>query len=112
MLTTDLSGADLNDTANAVAIQDDGKIVIAGSSDSAFLVARFDSDGSPDSGFGGGDGVVISDLGGLDEAKGIAIDPSTGAILVTGGAEPNGLGMVRYTASGAPDPPSAAATAR
>src|SRR5206468_12907419 len=43
--------------ANAVAIQKDGKIVVAGYSESmndkSFLVARFNTDGSLDTGFGG-----------------------------------------------------------
>jgi uncharacterized delta-60 repeat protein len=48
-----------NDSATALALQPDGKMVLAGqkkgSLDSDFAVARFNYDGSPDSSFGGAD---------------------------------------------------------
>lgn len=66
--------SNLNDAAgNDVAIQSDGKLVIVGSTGSCsgsgedfschseFLIERFDEDGSPDSSFGGGDGIVTTD---------------------------------------------------
>ena len=48
--------------ANDVALQPDGKIVVAGESASRFMVLRFNADGTPDRGFGER-GVVIPDLG-------------------------------------------------
>jgi len=50
------------DFAHAVAIQDDGKIVVGGESDcryaSCFTLARYTAEGALDPTFGGGDGVV------------------------------------------------------
>jgi uncharacterized delta-60 repeat protein len=48
--------------AHAVALQGDGKIVVAGEGDcelaTCFVIVRYKADGSLDSAFGGGDGVV------------------------------------------------------
>ena len=64
-----------NDYANGLAIQPDGKIVIAGSSDDnkgfeAFAVARYQSNGNPDNSFGQ-NGKIISHYGHyIDSIKG------------------------------------------
>src|SRR5689334_19029250 len=42
--------------ASAIAYQADGKIVVAGQTNSDFLVARYNADGSPDTTFGAGTG--------------------------------------------------------
>ena len=59
--------ASLADGTNAVAIQSDGKIVAAGyttgSSGDNFALARYNADGSLDTSFGGGDGLVTTDFG-------------------------------------------------
>jgi uncharacterized delta-60 repeat protein len=56
-LTADLSGSYGDERAYAVAVQPDGKIVVAGFMDAgpneAFAIARYMPDGSPDIGFGG-----------------------------------------------------------
>src|SRR3954463_1749470 len=53
-----------SDDATAVALQADGKIVVAGASDVAgtsdFALARFNTDGTPDRSFGD-DGFVLTD---------------------------------------------------
>ncbi len=49
LVTTDITG---RDQGNAVAIQADGKIVVAGTADQAFLVTRYLPDGSLDDSFG------------------------------------------------------------
>src|SRR5205823_2792643 len=74
-VTTDLGGS--NDYAYAVAVQADGKIVVAGYSANGgnqdFAVVRYNADGSLDPTFDG-DGKVTTDLGSLgDEALGVAI---------------------------------------
>ena len=54
-----------NSYASAVAIQGDGKIVVAGTDindDTYFAVARYNTDGSPDNTFNG-NGVLITDFG-------------------------------------------------
>jgi uncharacterized delta-60 repeat protein len=77
--------------ARAVTVQPDGKIVIAGSAkgmlNNEFLIARYNPDGSPDGGFGGGDGIQLVPIeAGHDRAEAVAIGAS-GRILVTGETE-------------------------
>ena len=86
-VTTDFNGQ--TDRAFAVAIQGDGKIVVAGSATPAsgistdFAVARYDSTGAPDGSFGSG-GKLTTDIGGAtDIAQNIVVQPN-GAILVSG----------------------------
>jgi uncharacterized delta-60 repeat protein len=92
-----------------VAIQADGRIVAAGKSyngsDDDFAVSRFNADGTPDSIFGGGDGMVTTDiLGSHDIANDVVLQPD-GKIVVGGIARNNSDGIdelvaVRYTADG------------
>ena len=73
------------DYFNAVVVQTDGKIVAAGYTDtgSDILLARFNSDGSPDASFGTG-GVVTTAIGSSTEiAKAMALQ-SDGKIVVVG----------------------------
>ena len=111
--------ANVNGIAYAVAIQPDGKIVVAGefsfdssngSDFSDFTVARFKSDGSLDLAFGGsGTGQVANDIGSSsNSARNIALQPN-GAIVVSGKTQSNQPGfdhtdVMRYTAAGLPDP--------
>jgi uncharacterized delta-60 repeat protein len=82
-VTTDFSGG--GDFGNGVAIQSDGKIVVAGNSNNSdFAVARYNTNGSLDTSFDG-DGKVVTDFGGsTDIANAVAIDPTTGKIVVAG----------------------------
>ncbi len=97
--------------ARAVAIQPDGKIVAAGSAkgavDGDFLIARYNADGSPDLGFGGGDGRTVLPVGdGFDEAEDVAI-AADGRIVAVGRSElakEDVAGVVVLLANGAPDP--------
>ena len=73
----------------AVALQADGKIVVAGheynyaTDDSDFFVARYNPDGSRDDTFSG-DGIVTMDFGGHDDrAKALVVQPD-GKIVVAG----------------------------
>jgi uncharacterized delta-60 repeat protein len=71
--------ANSNGANPAVALQDDGDIVVAANG----RVARYMPDGTPDSGFGT-DGAVTLALGGTNEnAEGLAID-SNGKVVVSG----------------------------
>ncbi len=84
------------DIAYSVAIQNDGKIVAAGFSDN-FALARYSTDGTLDTTFSG-DGKVITDLGGWDEAYGVAIQ-SDGKIVAAGKSSLGGnfdFALVRY----------------
>jgi len=70
------------ETADAIALQADGKIVIAGAIGRDMLVARFQPGGIPDTTFGR-DGRRIVQLGGADAGRGVAIQPD-GAIVAAG----------------------------
>jgi uncharacterized delta-60 repeat protein len=105
-----------NDIADAVALQTNGRIVIAGiygvAGGGNFLVARFNSDGSLDSSFGP-DGIVTTEVGpgggGNDEANSVNLQ-TDGKIVVAGtadnGASDSNFGLVRYLG----DPPPLQAT--
>jgi uncharacterized delta-60 repeat protein len=115
-VTTDFLA--LDDLAKAVAIQADGKIVVAGSALttqnpisqlSDFAVARYNPDGSLDNGFGIAGKLHTDFHGQFDEARGVAILPN-GKIIVAGiGTDPHlaslsDFGMVRYNTDGSIDP--------
>ncbi|HET9197924.1 MAG TPA: delta-60 repeat domain-containing protein [Solirubrobacterales bacterium] len=98
--------------ARTVAVQPDGRIVVAGAAKVGltfdFLIARFNADGSPDGGFGGGDGIETVPVGAaFDEAEAVAIGPG-GHILATGRtdlpADKEGAGVAVLKANGEPDP--------
>ena len=110
-VTTDI-GTDTFDFANAVAVQSDGKIVVAGSSGDDFAAVRYTAAGALDTTFST-DGKVTTNFetDSLDSANAVAID-SNGKIVVAGNSEvtPSGsdrlghdFAAVRYTAAGALD---------
>ncbi|MCB9917355.1 MAG: LEPR-XLL domain-containing protein [Planctomycetes bacterium] len=100
-----------NDYGRSVAVQDDGKILVAGYSDAGgnsyvFSVARYNVDGSLDTGFGGGDGIVTTDIGsGSDYGLSLSVQ-ADGKILIAGysndGAT-NDMALIRYNADGSLD---------
>jgi uncharacterized delta-60 repeat protein len=74
--------------ARSVAVQPDGKIVAVGSAKGAvngdFAFVRYGADGTPDPGFGGGDGIVVLPVGAdHDEANAVSIG-ADGRIYATG----------------------------
>jgi uncharacterized delta-60 repeat protein len=92
----------ITDAANAVALQADGKIVVAGvgGSSADFALARLISDGSLDPSFGSG-GKVTTDFGGVDGAEGVALQ-ADGKIVAAGRG--NGrFALARYNANGTLD---------
>jgi len=110
----DLTGAN-RDAAYAVALQSDGKIVLAGEAqyggnDYDFAIARLNTNGSLDTGFSGdGKTTVPFDRGGVkrDGATGVAIT-ATGTIVVAGTVTStpgyyNEIGVTRLLANGAID---------
>ncbi len=90
---TDFGATD--DKANAIAIQTDGKILLAGISNGNFALSRYNVDGSPDI-FFDGDGIQTTDFGTNDFATSIVVQKD-GKIL-TGGTM-----LVRYNADGSID---------
>ncbi len=105
IVKTDVFGG--ADQANAVAVQPDGKIVVAGFGvrngiDSDVAIVRYNADGAPDDSFGTA-GVASADLGTRsDDARAVAIQPD-GKIVVAGTADED-IGLARFTSSGHLDP--------
>lgn len=107
-VTTDFFAS--NDDARSVAIQPDNKIVVAGTvgvagSSFDFGVARYNSDGSPDSSFDT-DGKVTTNISGRDFVTSIGLYPN-GKIVVGGysaGAGGNDdFSVARYNSDGSLD---------
>jgi uncharacterized delta-60 repeat protein len=93
--------------ASRVAVQPDGKILVAGSPEAsqAFSIARLLPNGNPDPTWGGG-GVATTPLGEFASAYDVAVQPD-GKVVAIGeapGAEGEDFAIVRYLASGIPDP--------
>jgi uncharacterized delta-60 repeat protein len=97
----------------AVAIQPDGKIVVAGfirvGTNDDFGVARFNADGSEDTGFGSG-GLVSTDFDTRADKVWAVLIQGDGKIVVAGHAatsatsgSDNDFAVVRYTSAGALD---------
>ena len=98
----------INNPANAVALQPDGRIVAAGGAlagpDVGFMLARYEPDGSLDETFGG-DGVVLTGFGwpGVDVALDVVVQ-GDGKIVAAGSADGStGFALARYNADGTLD---------
>ena len=89
---------------NSSVIQADGKLLAAGSawngSNYDFAVARYNSNGSPDSSFSN-DGKQITDFGATDEAVSVVIQPD-GKIVVAGNCKTQ-FAIARYNTNGSLD---------
>ena len=105
-VTTGIGSAD--DFGYSVAIQTDGKIVVAGSANNGanidVAVVRYNTNGTLDTTFNG-TGKVTSNFGGQESIYGVALQ-SDGKIVVSGGI--TGLGkdnflLARYTTNGVLD---------
>jgi len=106
-VTTDFGGDD--EPANAVVVQANGKIVAAGSAGSLFALARYNADGTPDTSFGGGDGMVTTDFPGTDTdaANALVLQPK-GKLVAAGLAwpdidSPSFFALARYNSDGSLD---------
>jgi uncharacterized delta-60 repeat protein len=93
----------------AVAIQPDGKIVVAGvgeagATSTAYAFARYLPNGSLDPSFGGGDGgvdVLVRPADNQQRAQALAIAPD--GKIVAAGETGDGAGIVRLNGDGTPD---------
>jgi len=101
--------------ANAVAIQADGKIVVAGnafadpfgSGTSDIAVLRYNTNGSLDTNFGSPNGFVTTNIGGFDNGFAVAVQPVDGKIVVAGSAGAgvaSSVALLRYNGDGSLDP--------
>jgi uncharacterized delta-60 repeat protein len=120
-VTLDLGG---DQSAYAVAVRADGKLVVAGNSDvatSAYpeaLVARFAADGTPDATFGSGGVAINSFSTGQDEFADVAIQADGKIVAVgsidppTGGAAQPSFLMARFLGDPAPSLSAAALPTR
>ncbi len=98
-VTTDIAGVD--DEGYGLAIQSDGKIVVAGDTFSDFCLTRYNPDGSLDSNFGSG-GIVTTDFAGnVDGAYDVAIQ--FGGKIVAVGFSNTDFAIVRYNPDGSLD---------
>ena len=92
-------------SANAMALQPDGKIVVVGSSGvdagKTFYLARYNGDGSLDTSFGR-NGTVLTSIGAGDaQAHAVALQPD--GLIVTAGDAAGLCVVVRYRGDGALD---------
>ena len=89
-----------SDTARAVALQQDGKIVVAGSSNNQvnpnFAAVRYNANGTLDASFGTASLLTVDFLGFTDVAENVAVAPD-GKIVLGGLARNNvdGYGLAR-----------------
>ncbi|MBY4677661.1 DUF4347 domain-containing protein [Marinobacterium arenosum] len=106
-LTTNFASYD--DKGYSIAVQDDGKILVAGSADNSsnkdFALVRYDSNGSLDTDFGS-NGKVTTDIASDDDiGYSVTVQPD-GKILLAGSAK-NGsnddFALVRYNSDGSLD---------
>jgi len=93
-----------HDFGQATAIDSEGRIVVAGSSEGDMLLTRYFADGTLDTTFGG-TGKVTINFGANEFASTVAID-SNGRILVAGSTSATGPGdfaVARLNVAGYPD---------
>jgi uncharacterized delta-60 repeat protein len=106
-VTTDFAGA--GDGVGGIAVQPDGKLVAAGAAtinwQADFTLARYNSNGTLDTGFGTG-GKVTTDFGGIYEgARSVALQ-GDGRIVVAGGSALgfyDNFALARYLSDGTLD---------
>ena len=102
-----------DDTAHAVALQPDGKILVVGSTAGLgvrpdFALARYESDGRLDAGFGAG-GIATADFGDtVDVALAVALGSdgrivAAGPTRAPGSGQPEDFAIARFNANGTPD---------
>lgn len=104
-----------NNSGRAIAIQSDGRIVVAGHADNGtehddFVVVRYNPDGSLDTSFSG-DGIATANIVGgpsrQDRANALAIQPDGKIVAVgystSGDGPPPSISLVRYLPNGTLD---------
>ena len=108
-VTTGIISSSSQDYGQAVAIQPDGKIVVAGNSDfgpsADFALARFNTDGSLDTSFNS-TGKLLTDFGNGSSDFALGVGIQSGGKIVAGGYSFNNgynFALARYNADGSLD---------
>jgi uncharacterized delta-60 repeat protein len=107
--TTDFGGMGFGETARAVALQANGKIVAVGVigddfvSASDFALARYNPNGSLDTSFSGDGRQTINFGGDFDQANGVAIQGDGRIVAVGVGGDAGDFALARYNPNGSPD---------
>ncbi len=101
-VTTDLN-LNSEDIGNAIALQSDGKFFVAGQSAEDFGLVKYNANGSVDTAFGGGDGIVTTNFGSNagDSGRGVVVQLD-GKITVAGRSRTE-LAFARYNVDGTLD---------
>lgn len=86
---------------HALTLQADGKIVATGTANVSgnyqVVVARLNADGTPDTTFGGGDGIVLTDVSAVDDNGNAVAVESDGTIIIAGSTQVQaGLNVSRF----------------
>jgi uncharacterized delta-60 repeat protein len=114
VVTTD-GGASQGDNFFDMEVLSNGKILAAGRTNTAaggqdFLLVKYNADGTLDTSFGGGDGIVITDFGGASQDIAEALDvQADGKIVLAGETTANTIGAsanmaaARYNSDGTLD---------
>ncbi|MCA9063977.1 MAG: right-handed parallel beta-helix repeat-containing protein, partial [Planctomycetaceae bacterium] len=98
-----------DEAGNSIVLQSDGKFLVVGSTsngtDLDMAVARYNTDGTLDTTFGGGDGIATLAIGTSDDVANAAAIQSDGKIVVVGRtvAANNNIVTIRLTTSGTLD---------
>ena len=98
-------GQDTEDEALDIALQNDGKIVLVGMSDSSLVLTRYLATGAVDPNFGVGGKVIETFTNSSAVANGVAIQPD-GKIIIAGGlmgSQGNDFLLIRYNSNGTRD---------
>ena len=96
-ITTDLGG---NDIGSTIIIDSNNQILVGGTKNNNFAIARYNNNGSLDISFGI-NGYVVSNLGGNDYGYSINFDNNKKIIL--GGTSNNNFAIARYNEDGSLD---------
>lgn len=103
-MTTDFFG--WGDDVHSLAIQTDGKIIAGGighfnSSDYGFALTRYNSNGSLDSGYGGG-GKVMASFSEISRLLSLVLQPD-GKVIAAGSVISGRTALARFNIDGGPD---------
>lgn len=92
-------GNTVGETGRALAVMTDGRIVVAGTVNDDFSVARYLANGALDTTFSGS-GKLTTNISGIDQALAVAVQPDGKIVVVGSSDDGSNLVMVRYTSNG------------